>query len=113
MSRCSKAVLNYEVSVIPLLPPPQPSPPRSLRIRDRDPCNFRQKGAKVNGKQSGSAANVEQDSPPLMPICSRDFLEKLWRIRLPVAGIEFNVDAKRPIRSSFGRWPLDFNKCQM
>jgi acetolactate synthase regulatory subunit len=48
------------------------------------------KGRETNGEHSGSAADVEQGFIATQTDLLRNPLEKLWRVRFPVAGIEFN-----------------------
>jgi hypothetical protein len=68
---------------------------RSLRRRDHscfrvEPRALSDKRGEADGKQSGAAANVKQGFVAAQRNLLRDFLEKHWRIRLPVAGIEFD-----------------------
>ena len=48
------------------------------------------KRCETNGEHSGSAAYVEQGFDATQSDLLRNFLEKLWRIGLPIASIEFN-----------------------
>ncbi|HXM10876.1 MAG TPA: hypothetical protein VN946_13075 [Terriglobales bacterium] len=48
------------------------------------------KGRETNGEHSGAAADVEQGFIATQTDLPRNLLEKLWRVRLSVPGIEFN-----------------------
>ena len=50
----------------------------------------RRESLKTNGKHAGSAANVKQGFVATQSDLLRNLLEKLWRIGLPVASVEFN-----------------------
>jgi len=75
--------------VIPLLPPAATFARLDhlrIRIETRELPTKARSQWQAAGSQPMSSKGIRRRSCHLL----RDFLEKLWRIRLPVAGIEFN-----------------------